>query len=139
MSDNSKYELRAGDLLFNRTNSKELVGKTGLWSGAMEAVAASYFIRLRVDDRIVRPEYIWTFFNTSFMKRRLFKAARGAIGQANINAKELRAFPIPVPSIDLQQRFIDQIRQVMQLREQHATALSIEDRITKAIQARIFD
>lgn len=139
MTDNAKYELRAGDILFNRTNSKELVGKTGLWSGAMEAVAASYFIRLRVDGQRVKPGYVWAFFNTSFMKSRIFETARGAIGQANINAKELRAFPIPVPTIDLQARFADQIGHILRLREQHATASSMEDRITTAIQARIFD
>jgi type I restriction enzyme S subunit len=42
--DRDKVELLAGDLMFNRTNSKELVGKTGLWDGRFEAVAASYFI-----------------------------------------------------------------------------------------------
>lgn len=139
MADNAKYELRAGDIIFNRTNSKELVGKTGLWSGAMEAVAASYFIRLRVNGCRVKPGYVWAFFNTSFMKSRIFETARGAIGQANINAKELRAFPIPVPTIDLQERFAEQIGHILRLREQHAAASSMEDRITTAIQARIFD
>ena len=96
-SEFRKYALRPGDILFNRTNSKELVGKTGIWDGRFEAVAASYFIRLRLDETRVMPNYVWAFLNSAAMKTRLFAMARGAIGQANINAKELRSLPLPVP------------------------------------------
>jgi len=50
-----RYRLEAGDILFNRTNSLDLVGKTGIWNGEMDAVAASYFIRLRVDRGKLNP------------------------------------------------------------------------------------
>ena len=101
-SDLEKYALRSGDILFNRTNSKELVGKTGVWDGRFEAVAASYFIRLRLDETRVCPTYVWGFMNSAAMKRRLFAAARGAIGQANINAKEVKSLSLPVPPPSLQ-------------------------------------
>ena len=106
-ADIKKYALCTGDILFNRTNSKELVGKTGIWDGRFEAVAASYFIRLRLDKSIVCPEYVWAFMNSHAMKRHLFNMARGAIGQANINAKELKSLPLPVPPIDLQRRYAE--------------------------------
>ena len=86
-SDIEKYALRAGDILFNRTNSTELVGKTGIWDGRFSAVAASYFIRLRLAETRVCTTYVWAFMNSSAMKQRLFEAARGVIGQANINVK----------------------------------------------------
>ena len=104
-SEFKKYALRPGDILFNRTNSKELVGKTGVWDGRFEAVAASYFIRLRLDETRVLPDYVWAFMNSAAMKSRLFAAARGAIGQANINAKELKSLPLPVPPVSLQRRY----------------------------------
>ena len=107
-----KYALCTGDLLFNRTNSKELVGKTGIWDGRFKAVAASYFIRLRLDKSIVCPEYVWAFMNSHTMKRHLFNMARGAIGQANINAKELKSLPLPVPPIDLQRQYAEIIGRV---------------------------
>ena len=106
-SDVEKHVLRTGDILFNRTNSKELVGKTGIWDGRFEAVAASYFIRLRVDETCVCPTYVWAFMNSSATKQRLFEAARGAIGQANINSKELRSVLLPVPPLDLQRRYAE--------------------------------
>ncbi len=101
----NKYLLAKGDLLFNRTNSKELVGKTGMWDGRFSAIAASYFIRLRVDPALADPTYIWAFMNTSSVKARLFDMARGAIGQANINAKEVQAITVPVPPLETQQAF----------------------------------
>lgn len=104
-SEFRKYALRPGDILFNRTNSKELVGKTGIWDGRFEAVAASYFIRLRLDETRVVPNYVWAFMNSTSMKTRLFAMARGAIGQANINAKELRSLPLPVPPVSIQRRY----------------------------------
>ena len=105
--DIAKHALRGGDILFNRTNSKELVGKTGLWDDRFQAVAASYFIRLRLDQAASCPGYVWAFMNSTAVKRRLLTMARGAIGQANINAKELRSIPVPVPPIALQRRYAE--------------------------------
>ena len=104
-TDIAKYALRAGDILFNRTNSMELVGKTGMWDGRFAAVAASYFIRLRFDEALVCPSYVWAFMNSRAMKRRLFETARGAIGQANINARELKALPMLIPPLSLQRSY----------------------------------
>ena len=102
-----KYLLAKGDLLFNRTNSKELVGKTGIWDGRFTAIAASYFIRLRVDPVTIDPTYLWAFMNTASMKARIFGMARGAIGQSNINAKELQAITVPLPPLDRQKKFAE--------------------------------
>ena len=104
-NDTEKYLLRKGDLLFNRTNSKELVGKTGVWDGRFDAVAASYFIRLRLDESSVCPLYVWAFMNSAATKHRLFETARGAIGQANINAEEVKSLSLPVPPLDLQRTY----------------------------------
>ena len=106
-ADTGKYALHVGDILFNRTNSKELVGKTGIWDGRFEAVAASYFIRLQIKETALCPVYVWAFMNSSAMKRRLFRTARGAVGQANINAKELKSLPLPVPPLKLQRQYTE--------------------------------
>lgn len=101
----AKYGLREGDILFNRTNSRELVGKTGLWDGRFPAVPASYFVRLRLDESRADPTYVWAAMNSTGMKRRLLAMARGAIGQANINARELRSVQLPIPPLNLQHRY----------------------------------
>lgn len=105
-----RYALKPGDLLFNRTNSKELVGKTGLWRGEIEAVPASYLIRVQVDRQHVLPEYVWAYMNTPFIKQVLFDKARRAIGMANINAQELRSLPIIIPDMQVQRSFAQMLR-----------------------------
>lgn len=107
-----KYRLVVGDILFNRTNSRELVGKTGLWRGEFEAVPASYLIRVRVDRTKVLPEYLWAHMNSPFVKSLLFGKSRRAIGMANINARELRALPIVIPPIPVQESFVEQLQTV---------------------------
>ncbi|MBX3514960.1 MAG: restriction endonuclease subunit S [Xanthobacteraceae bacterium] len=137
-ADREKAELLAGDLLFNRTNSKELVGKTGLWDGRFEAVVASYFIRLRINCERLVPSYLWAFFNTSHMKRVLFQTARGAIGQANINAKELRAFPIAVPPLPLQTTFTEQVERLEAIACALDTAAARAEVMAASLSAQVF-
>jgi type I restriction enzyme S subunit len=134
----ARFGLKDGDILFNRTNSKELVGKTGLWIGDREAILASYFIRLRVDERLARPFFVWAFMNTPHMKRVLFDTARGAIGQANINSRELRAFRIPLPALDVQVRFEARCRDVLALRAQQDQATARAEAAFQALLARAF-
>jgi type I restriction enzyme S subunit len=118
-----RYRLVRGDILFNRTNSKELVGKTGLWDIDLHAVAASYFIRLRVDPSRALPFYVWAFMNSRHIKRVLFDTARGAIGQANINSKELKALRVPLPPLEAQTRFEDRCRSIRSVASQQTDAL----------------
>lgn len=120
-NDYVKYRLQLGDVLFNRTNSRELVGKTGLWDGRFDAVAASYFIRVRLDPTLEHPQHFTTFMNLPFMKQKLARMARGAIGQANINAKELKSITVPTPPIVLQQEFAHHVIKAQEL-ESHQKA-----------------
>lgn len=133
-----RYSLQEGDILFNRTNSKELVGKTGLWDGVLNAIAASYFIRLRVQRQVLNPHYLWAFMNTSHMKRVIFDTARGAIGQSNINSKELKAFPLPVPPLPLQQQFALRCADVSGLTNQQSAATAKAQATFDALLAHQF-
>ncbi len=133
-----RYSLRNGDILFNRTNSKELVGKTGLWDGSCEAIVASYFIRLRVNQDAVSPRYLWAFMNTSHMKRVIFDTARGAIGQSNINSKELKAFLLPIPPLALQEQFASRCADMSGLRDQQSVATANAKAAFEALLAQAF-
>jgi type I restriction enzyme S subunit len=133
-----RYALHEGDILFNRTNSKELVGKTGLWDGSCEAIVASYFIRLRVQSEVVNPHYLWAFMNSAHMKRVIFDTARGAIGQSNINSKELKAFPLPVPPLPLQEQFALHCADVSEMVAQQSAATSKAKATFDALLAQTF-
>lgn len=129
-----KYRLHAGDILFNRTNSLDLVGKTGIWNGELDAVVASYFIRLRVDTSKLEPAFLWAFMNSEFMKRVLRATARGAIGQANINTNELRAFPLYVPPLAVQKEFVNRVRAIKELLPTFVNNSDLDDMFSVLLQ-----
>lgn len=133
-----RYSLQEGDILFNRTNSKELVGKTGLWDGSCMAIVASYFIRLRVQRDVVSPYYLWAFMNSAHMKRVIFDTARGAIGQSNINSKELKAFSLPVPPLPLQEQFALRCADVSGMAVQQSAATAKAQAVFDALLAQVF-
>ena len=100
-----KCTVRRGDVLFNRTNSKELVGKTCVYDRDEMMVLAGFVIRVRVND-LVLPEFLSAFLNTDFSKRTLLGMCKAAIGQANINAQEMQNIGIYIPPIELQREFV---------------------------------
>lgn len=100
-----KCTVRRGDVLFNRTNSKELVGKTCVYDRDEMMVLAGFVVRVRVNDRIL-PEILSAFLNTDFSKQMLLAMCKAAIGQANINAQELQNIGIYIPPIELQREFV---------------------------------
>jgi len=108
--DLEKCVVRKGDILFNRTNSSELVGKTAYFDFDEDMVIAGYIIRVRLND-CMSPIFFARFMNLEYMKRQLRSMAKGAVNQANINAQELKSIEVYVPPIDLQNQFADFVAQ----------------------------
>ena len=106
-----KCTVRKGDVLFNRTNSRELVGKTCVYDRDDMMVLAGFVIRVRVNERVT-PLFLSAFLNTDFSKHMLFNMCKNAIGQANINAKELQGIGIYIPPISLQNEFVEFVSEV---------------------------
>lgn len=121
------FRLQAGDLLFNRTNSIDHVGRTAIFEGTKEAVFASYLIRLSVDRARCLPHYLNYYMNRPEVQTDIKRLASRAVGQANINATKLRtvAFPLP-PSVDEQREIItvlDAIDSKIKIHQQKRAAL----------------
>ncbi len=98
------YRLHDGDLLFNRTNSHELVGRTALFEGEREAVFASYLVRLRVDRTRVHPAFLNFFLNLPATQERLRGLATRGVSQSNISASKLKTLLVVQPPLDEQAR-----------------------------------
>lgn len=97
-----RYRVNKGDILFNRTNSKELVGKCAVFEEEGDWVFASYFIRIQLDDSKLLPEYVSFFINSSIGRMQIDAVSRQIAGMTNINAQEVRDLKIPVPPITRQ-------------------------------------
>ena len=110
--DFAKCVVKKGDVLFNRTNSIELVGKTCVYELNYEMVIAGYIIRVRTKKDILNPIFLSSFLNLNSTKKLLRNIAKGAVNQANINAKELQNINIPLPPLALQNQFADFVAEV---------------------------
>ena len=131
-----KCTVRRGDVLFNRTNSKELVGKTCVYNRDEQMVLAGFVIRVRVNDKVL-PEFLSAFLNTDFSKKMLLGMCKAAIGQANINAQEMQSIGLYIPPISLQREFVDFKGQVDKSKFVHRSAHP-ENHCKNAFQALFF-
>ncbi len=101
-----KCVVRKGDILFNRTNSLELVGKTAVFDQPGEMIIAGYIIRVRLKESLL-PEILAQFLNLDPLKLLLRSKAKGAVNQANINAQELQSVKVYIPEMSLQKKFLE--------------------------------
>lgn len=115
--DYLKYGLEYGDLIFNRTNSKDLVGKTAVYRSYDRVIIAGYLIRVRVNN-IAHPDYISAYLNSKHGKLTLQNMCKNIVGQANINAQELQDIKILIPPFHLQETFAKKIELINQLKAQ---------------------
>ena len=101
-----KYNLNFNDVLFNRTNSPELVGKTAIYKGEMPAIFAGYLIKIKPQKHL-NPDYLNYFLNSSYAKQKCLKVKTDGVNQSNINAKKLGNFEMPLPDIKEQQEIVN--------------------------------
>jgi type I restriction enzyme S subunit len=132
-----KYTVQRGDVLFNRTNSRERVGKTAMFDLDADMAYAGYLIRLRVKPDH-RPEYLAAFMNTARTKSVLRSMAKSIVGMANINAKEVGNMKVPIPSLEAQDDFVDRARSINHARALAEAHLAHLDELFSSLQHRAF-
>nr|BFF36916.1 hypothetical protein BACT7_17780 [Tenacibaculum mesophilum] len=103
-----KYLLNRGDLLFNRTNSPELVGKTSIYKGANKAIYAGYLIRIKT-GYVLDSDYLNYILNSPYGRKWSWSVKSDGVSQSNINAKKLSQFNIPFPPKEEQQEVVKRI------------------------------
>jgi type I restriction enzyme S subunit len=132
-----RYRVRPGDVLFNRTNSADLVGKAAIYRGREPMAYAGYLVRLRVNAH-VNPEYLSAYLNTRYCKRVLRNMAKSIVGMANINAKEVQEIAIPQPPLSLQNEFAARMTRIESVRGAHRAGLAELDALFASLQEMAF-
>jgi len=135
--DFEKYFLQKGDLVFNRTNSKELVGKTAVYNSDEPVIIAGYLIRVRFSNK-TNPWFVWGHLNSKFGKTRLFNLCRNIVGMANINATELKEIPILKPPINLQNKFAAIVEKVDGIKIRYQQSLTELESLYNALSQQAF-
>jgi type I restriction enzyme S subunit len=100
-----KYSLEPNTVLFNRTNSPELVGKTAIYRGERQSIFAGYLIRVNPLP-CLDPEYLNLCLNTYYARVFCGRVKTDGVSQSNINAKKLAAFEVPFCPLAEQQRIV---------------------------------
>jgi len=135
--EREKYISRKGDILFNRTNSKELVGKTGLITDDEERIIAGYLIRIRTNE-LANPYFLWAHLNSKWAKMTLEKMCKSIVGMANINAQELQNIKILKAPISLQNQFATIISQIEKQKAQTQLELDRAEALYQSLLQRAF-
>lgn len=118
-----QFKLDVDDVLFNRVNSEEFVGRTGIFKLEGDYVFASYLIRLKVKTNSqILPDYLNIFLNTRFGKKQIHRFSRRAVNQANVNAEELKNFRICLIPLNIQKQ-ISKLCNETWLKIKHSDAL----------------
>ena len=141
LSEIVKYMLDPGDVLFNRTNSPELVGKTAIYHGEQPAIYAGYLIRVRCAPSL-DPEFLNLSLNSPRARDYCWRVKSDGVSQSNINAKKLAAYPFQLPPIEEQQEIVRRAQDLFTLADQLVARLKsarkVVDRLTPALLAKAF-
>jgi type I restriction enzyme S subunit len=100
------FTVRRGDILFNRTNSPERVGKAAVFDLDLETVFASYLVRIECDEHLVSSRYLCGWINSPWGRQWARAVRTDCSNQSNINVARLRRMPVPVPSLPEQHEIV---------------------------------
>lgn len=118
-----KFDLVQGDLLFNRTNSRELVGKTGMFRGERKSIFAGYLVRFHMAGNIVA-DYANIVMNSLLHAKWCDEVKTDAIGQSNINATKLSNFRFPLPPLQEQKTIVTKVEKLFTICDQLETQIT---------------
>ena len=121
--DNTNLLLQEHDILFNRTNSRELVGKTAIYRGDIPAIFAGYLVLIR--PVIIDPEYLNYIMNSQYEWLYCQSVRSDGINQSNVSASKIGEFLIPIPPIEEQKRIVSKLVEVLPLTKEHLPKFSL--------------
>ena len=132
-----KYTLSAGDVLFNRTNSPELVGKTAIYRGERPAVYAGYLIRVNQIPSIVDSQYLNLFLNSHIARQYGNTVKTDGVNQSNINGEKLQSYPFPYSSLAEQQEVVRILEEKLSLADRMISDIDTELLVADALHQSI--
>ncbi len=136
-----KYKLEHKDVLFNRTNSPELVGKTAIYNSEQPAIYAGYLIRVQCLPTL-NPDYLNYHLNSFIGKQYCHSVKSDGVSQSNINAQKLIAYPLHLPPLPEQHEIVRRVEQLFAyadtIEKQVNNALTRVNSLTQSILAKAF-
>ncbi|MEL0631689.1 restriction endonuclease subunit S [Pseudoalteromonas carrageenovora] len=136
-----KYLLETGDILFNRTNSPELVGKTSIYRGEQRAIYAGYLIRVKGSEQL-NTEFLNIQLNSPHARDYCWQVKTDGVSQSNINAKKLQAYEFDLPPMSEQLEIVRRVNELFSradlFERRYLDARKAFSRLTQSILAKAF-
>lgn len=104
-----RYLLNYNDVLFNRTNSAEHVGKSAIHKNEQPAIFASYLIRIHYQKELIDPDFLNFYLNSCTTREYGKSVMSRSVNQANINGTKLKNYPIYFPDISTQKKLVKKL------------------------------
>jgi type I restriction enzyme, S subunit len=134
-ADREKYMLRSGDLIFARSGAT--VGKVALIrEGDPPCIAGAYFITMRF-SKAAESQYAWAVLTTPSVRAIVAKRSRQA-AQQNFSGPGLRLLPMPLPPLELQQRFASRVGAIKKVKSSQQTSFTKMEALFASLQHRAF-
>ena len=138
----AKYNLKKNDVLFNRTNSAELVGKTAIYRGEQKAIFAGYLIRIN-QLNCIDPDYLTYYMNSFVAKRYGNRVKTDGVNQSNISGQKLCSYPFPLCTPMEQEQVVSELKSRLSVCDNIAqtvdTALQQAEAMRQSILKRAFE
>ena len=132
-----EYLLRDGDVLFNRTNSPELVGKTAIYRGKRPAIFAGYLIRVNHIRTFADSQYVNLFLNSHVARKYGNSVKTDGVNQSNINGTKLSNYPFPCCLIEEQREVASILEKMLSLVDEMETDIIQELQKADALRQSI--
>lgn len=134
-----KFEIRPFDILVNRVNSIEYLGKIGVVPAISEPmVYESNMMRLRLNHEAILPVYLMYFWRTPYLKSQINSKAKKAVNQASVNQQDVNGLLVPQPSIELQKQFSSIVEKVEGIKSRYQQSLTDLEALYGALSQQAF-
>lgn len=138
----AKYRLKHNDVLFNRTNSPELVGKTAIYKGEIPAIFAGYLIRIRRKEHLLDGDFLNYFLNSQTAIDYGKTVVISSVNQANINGTKLKSYPIPTLPLQDQKDIVKELNalstETQRLESIYQQKLAALDELKQSLLHQVF-
>jgi type I restriction enzyme S subunit len=133
------YQLTNGDIVMNRVNSPEYLGKCALIEGLTEpTVFESNMMRFRVDAQVANPRFIVDQLRSGYVKTQIAKAAKPAVNQSSINQKDVTSFEVRLPPLESQNQYSELVAAKINADNGLQSALSMAVSLIESLSQRAF-
>ena len=133
-----KYLLSKNNVIINTTNSYELVGKTAIFNTEKKCCLSNHMTKIEVNPLIINPYYLWFVLNRYWKARKLNQVMKRWVNQVGIDLRLLKQIKIPIPPIDLQNKFAKIVEKVEIMKEYQKNSIQQIDDLFNNLMQKAF-